>query len=166
MQIPGPCSRGPKASRAWESACWHTRRKFLCILKFEKQGGKQMARAGEGKIISSRQPCLGQPGLGRAWGRGGCQNPLSHRARRDPEKRGRWAPTKHGQREQEILPQLVTQAQPQMPVPGLLCAEVAVVHSHFHLLGHVVGTKTEGKAVVRACWPPALFSWRGSGSAK
>lgn len=95
-----------------------------------------------------------------------CQNQLPHRARRDPGQRGGWghlSPTEHGQGEQEILPQLVAQAQPQMPRLRLLRAQVAVVHPYFHLLGHVVGTETEVKAVVTVCRAQPLCSLRGSG---
>lgn len=72
------------------------------------------------------------------------------------------SPTKHRQSEQEVLPQLVTHPQPQIPVLWLLRAEVAVMHSHFDLLGHVVGTKTEVKAMVRDRWAPSLSCLRGS----
>lgn len=95
-----------------------------------------------------------------------CQDQLPHRARRDPGWRGGWghlSPTEHGQGEQEILPQLVAQAQPQMPRLRLLRAQVVVVHPYFDLLGHVVGTEREVKAVVRVCWALPLCSLRGSG---
>lgn len=64
------------------------------------------------------------------------------------------SPTKHRQSEQQVLPQLVAQPPPQVPGFRLLRAEVAVMHSHFNLLGHDVGTETEVKAMVRDHWAP------------
>lgn len=76
------------------------------------------------------------------------------------------APTKHGQREQEVLPQLVAHAQAQVSVLWLLGAEVAVVHAHFHLLGHVVGTATETKRVISDSlgWGKRRLLWAKRGT--
>lgn len=99
-----------------------------------------------GKNYTTEAACLGSGGLRAECGLP-CQwegwpaklaSPQSQEGPREGVQMGwRWSPTKHSQREQQVLPQLVTQAQPQMPWLRLLRAEVAVVHPHFHLLGHV-----------------------------
>lgn len=123
-----------------------------------------------GKILALRQPRVGKRGLRQSVWEGWLAGPASPQSQRRPRGEGRvgWrlSPTKHRQCEQEVLPQLVAQPQPQGPVLGLLRAELAVVHAHFDLLGHVVGTETEVKAVVRDCWAPPASCWRDSGSSR
>lgn len=88
------------------------------------------------------------------WWKGWLLRPAAPQSQESPREEGAGGgvvqvPTKHRQGEQQILPQLVTQAQAQVPVLGFLRAKMTVVHSHFHLLGHIVGTGTEVKAEIR-----------------
>lgn len=47
-----------------------------------------MARAGEGKIISSRQPCLGQPGRRQSMGEGWLPEPTFPQSQERPREAG------------------------------------------------------------------------------